>query len=183
MYLTSGPASEIRQTLEAAVEITNAQGEPGVDLRSILSDYGFSRAAHASQASVDRLRRRMEGLAPLLRALADVDIGTARARVNEELTELHVVPSIAAHDGIAPHLHWTPPTATFDDQVVTDVFMALAQDLCGDGPVRFGRCGAEHCDRLFYDTTRNRSRRFCSDARCASRTHTAGHRLRQRTDR
>ncbi|MEO6571207.1 MAG: CGNR zinc finger domain-containing protein [Ilumatobacteraceae bacterium] len=31
---------------------------------------------------------------------------------------------------------------------------------------------------MFYDATKNRSRRFCSDPRCASRTHTAAHRAR-----
>ena len=40
--------------------------------------------------------------------------------------------------------------------------------------------GSSLCDHLFYDATRNGSRRFCSDPRCASRTHTADHRARQR---
>jgi len=86
-----------------------------------------------------------------------------------------------AHDGAGPHLHWTPTTATFDQQVVADVLMALAHELCDNGTNRFGRCAASGCDDLFYDGTRNRSRRFCDDPKCASRTHTAQHRARRRT--
>lgn len=33
-----------------------------------------------------------------------------------------------------------------------------------------------------FDTTRNRSRRFCSDSRCAGRTHTVERRARQRDE-
>ena len=68
---------------------------------------------------------------------------------------------------------------TFDDQVMADFLMALANELCDNGTKRFGRCAADDCDRLFYDTSRNGSRRFCSDPRCASRTHTADHRKRK----
>ena len=182
MQVTSVSQSEVRLTLETAVELVNGQTEPGFDLREILRSAGFSRAQEASQASIDRLDHRFQdGLADLLRSLADLDADVAAGRVSEELTELHVAPSIVDHDGVGPHIHWTPPTALFDDQVITDVLMALAQELCDHGTDRFGRCAADRCDRLYYDTTRNGSRRFCSDPRCASRTHTADHRARQRT--
>ena len=84
------------------------------------------------------------------------------------------------HDGAPLHIHWTPSTATFDDQVIADILMALAQEVCDHGTTRFGRCAATDCDHLYYDATRNGSRRFCSDPRCASRTHTADHRARRR---
>lgn len=182
MQLSSVSQSEVRLTLETAVEVVNGQTEAGFDLREVLRSAGFSRARDASQASIDRLAARFRaGLSGLLRSMADVDPEVAADRVSEELTELHVAPSIVDHDGIGPHIHWTPPTALFDDQVTTDVLMALAQELCDHGTDRFGRCAAERCDHLYYDTTRNGSRRFCSDPRCASRTHTADHRARQRT--
>lgn len=181
MQVTSVSESEVRLTLETAVDVVNDQLEPDFDLRHVLRTAGFSRAGDASQASIDRLQRRFhEGLADLLCSLPDLGAEAASARVNEELTELHVAPSIVDHDEIGPHIHWTPPSARFDDQVVTDVLMAVAQELCDHGTARFGHCAADHCDRLFFDTTRNGSRRFCSDPRCASRTHTADHRARQR---
>src|SRR6056297_2297630 len=135
MYVRSDHDADIRLTLEAVVDLTNALDE-----------------AH-----------------------------DAVHWVNRELGSVSIAPSLTAHDGAALHLHWTPGGATFDDQVMADVLMALAQELADGGTGRFGRCAAADCERLFYDATRNRSRRFCSDPRCASRTHTADHRARQRS--
>ncbi len=184
MHLRSATATEIRQTLEAWMALLNGRASAeGVDVRTVLIDAGFPRAVSASAASVERLERRLDTTAPLARGLLDGDQGAAMAAVNEQLTELDVRPSVVAHDGVGPHIHWTPSTATFDDQVMTDVLMALAQELVENGPARFGVCKADDCDDLFYDATRNRSRRFCDDPRCASRTHTAEHRARRRADR
>ncbi|MEM7342201.1 MAG: CGNR zinc finger domain-containing protein [Actinomycetota bacterium] len=183
MLVASSQQSEIRITLEVLTEITNGidgvDGAP-LDLRDLLHHNGFSRAEKASAASFDRLGARLRELVPLVRALPDLTMDEAMAQVNEHLTELPIAPSIVDHGGVGPHLHWTPSTARFDDQVMADLLMALAHELCDNETIRFGRCGASDCDDVFYDATRNRSRRFCADPRCASRTHTADHRARQR---
>jgi len=180
MQLVSVSRSEISITLETTVAMVNALDDATLDARASLGAAGFSRAPQASPASIERLSKRLVELAPLFRALPDLTLDEAGARVNEELTELPIAPSVVDHDGVGPHLHWTPATARFDDQVVADIVMALAQELCEQGTVRFGRCGATDCEHLFYDATRNRSRRFCADPRCASRTHTADHRARHK---
>ncbi len=180
MHVASVTESEIRITLEVTAEMVNDLAVSSLNARTVLQKAGFSRAGQASDASIRRLDGRLEALAPLVRDLPDLDVGPATARINEELTELTISPSVTEHDGVGPHIHWTPNTATFDDQVIADILMAIAQELCDSGTLRFGRCGAEGCERLFFDGTRNRSRRFCSDPRCASRTHTADHRARQR---
>lgn len=178
MQLASGAQSEIRLTLDALMVLSNGLGGD-VDLRTTLYERGFSRAHDASDRAISRLASRLEGLQPLVESLPEADDQTAIARVNEELNELEVRPSIVDHGGVGPHIHWTPATATFDDQVIADLVMAIAQELCDNGTIRFGRCGADSCEQLFYDGTRNRSRRFCDDPRCASRTHTADHRARR----
>lgn len=180
MHVASVTMSEIRVTLEISVELVNQLDDGDIDPRSFLAEAGFSRAENASQASVSRLTSRLKTLTPLFRSLPGLEEPVAAARVNEELTELPVSPSVVDHDEVGLHIHWTPATATFDDQVITDILMALAQEICDNGVIRFGVCSATDCDRLFYDGTRNRSKRFCSDPRCASRTHTADHRARQR---
>lgn len=181
MHVASEVHSETRITLEVVVEMINLLDSGNLDVRASLVNAGFSRAEDASMASIDRLTARLAGLALLFTQLPDIDQPAAAAKVNEELTELPITPLIVDHGNVGPHLHWTPATATFDDQVIADVMMALALELCGDGTQRFGRCSAEDCNDLFFDATRNRSRRFCSDPRCASRTHTADHRARKRT--
>ena len=187
MYVASVTESEARITLDTMLELANSlldagpgDADGGVDPRAVLADAGFSRAADASAASVRRVATRIEALLPFLSELPDLDTDTAAARVSEELTEITITPVIVDHGGIGHHLHWTPSTATFDDQVLADMLMALAWEVCDNGTIRFGRCAADDCERLFYDSTRNRSKRFCSDPRCASRTHTADHRARKR---
>lgn len=180
MYVASVTESEGRITLETLLELSNGLSDVDVDTRATLFDAGFSRAADASEASVHRVTQRIEAMTPFLSELPDLEIDEAAGKVTEELTEIPITPSIVDHGGIGHHIHWTPATARFDDQVMADILMALAQEICDNGTIRFGRCGADDCDRLFYDATRNRSKRFCSDPRCASRTHTADHRARKR---
>lgn len=180
VHLTTTLQSEIRATLEVTFELANGLTSGEVDSRAVLADAGFSRAAEASEAAFNRLEDRLTDLLPLLSQLPDLDSMSAARRINEQLTELPIMPSIVEHDGVGAHIHWTPATAKFDDQVMADVLMALAQEICDNGTSRFGHCDASDCDQLFYDNTRNRSRRFCTDARCASRTHTADHRQRQK---
>ncbi len=181
MYVSSVSQSEIRLTLEVTVDLANALVDGEFDVRSVLDEAGFGLASKASEASVQRVASRLRDLLPLLLDLPDSDQETLIERVNEELARLPISPSIVDHDNIGTHIHWTPSSATFDDKVITDVLMALSQELCDNGTSRFGRCGASDCDDLFYDGTRNHSKRFCSDPRCANRTHTADHRARQKS--
>lgn len=186
MYVRSGHHTEIRLTLEAMVDLLNALAdadEPGgddVDVRALLHDHGFSRAQSASDAALRRVELRMRALAGALRALPNAAAEPTVDWINDALTEIHITPSLTEHDGADLHIHWTPATASFDDQVIADILMALAQEVCDHGTSRFGSCAASECDHLFFDATRNRSRRFCADPRCASRTHTADHRARRR---
>ena len=180
MYVASVTESEHRITLDTLIDLHNAlTDDSAADPRAILTDAGFSRAPDASEASLRRLAHRVSTLGPFLDELPELSTDDAAARVTEELTELPITPSIVDHGGVGPHIHWTPPTALFDDQVMADLMMALAQEICDNGTIRFGTCAATDCSRLFYDASRNRSRRFCSDPRCASRTHTADHRRRR----
>lgn len=190
MYVTSGIDTEIQLTLEATFEFANAltdaadeagAGAGEVDTRALLDAQGFSRAQSAPEAAIRRATDRVRDLLPRLTSLPDTDVDTATTWVNAELTELDISPSLSAHDGAELHIHWTPSSATFDNQVLADILMAMAQDLCDNGTKRYGRCAANNCSHLFYDATRNGSRRFCSDPRCASRTHTADHRKRRKT--
>ena len=181
VYVASVTESEQRATLDAMVDLHNAlSDDPSFDPRPLLTDVGFSRAPDASAASMHRVAQRMSALSTFLDELPNLATDDAAARVTEELTELPITPSIVDHGGLGPHIHWTPSTARFDDQMMADVMMALAQEICDNGTIRFGTCAATDCSHLFYDSTRNRSKRFCSDPRCASRTHTADHRARQR---
>ncbi len=188
MYVTSGHDTEVRLTIEALIDLVNelrdARDEPGskaVDVRTLLHEHRFSRAAGASAAAIDRIEQRVGSMIDTLVALPGSEPEPTVAWINDELSRIHITPSLTDHDGADLHIHWTPASATFDDQAIADFLMAFAQEVCDHGTTRFGKCAANDCDHLFYDVTRNGSRRFCGDPRCASRTHTADHRARRRT--
>ncbi|HSP27647.1 MAG TPA: CGNR zinc finger domain-containing protein [Ilumatobacteraceae bacterium] len=188
MYVTSGHDTEVRLTIEALVDLVNALGDAAadpdgeaVDVRTLLDEHRFSRAAGASAAAIHRVEERVGTMVETLLALPGSEPEPTVAWTNAQLSDIHITPSLTDHDGADLHIHWTPASATFDDQVIADFLMALAQEVCDHGTTRFGTCAATDCGHLFYDVTRNGSRRFCADPRCASRTHTADHRARRRT--
>ncbi len=174
---------EIRLTVDALTELANtiADADEGVTdgLRSVLVAHDFVRAAGASAAEMQSLADRCVPIARLVASLPDAELADAVTGVNASLESCAIAPSMSAHDGFALHIHWTSPTTPFAHQVTVDLLMALAQTLCDHGVSRFGRCAAVDCEHVFYDATKNLSRRFCSDQRCASRTHTAAHRARR----
>ena len=188
VYVTSGHDTEVRLTIEALVDLVNALGDAvagangeRVDVRTLLDDHRFSRAAGASTAAINRVEERVGSMVETLLALPGSESEPTVAWINAQLSGIHITPSVTDHEGADLHIHWTPDSATFDDQVIADFLMALAQEVCDHGTSRFGTCAASDCGHLFYDVTRNGSRRFCADPRCASRTHTADHRARRRS--
>jgi predicted RNA-binding Zn ribbon-like protein len=180
VYVTSGHDTEIRLTLETAVDFLNTAADGDLDARALLDSHGFLRAQRASEGAISRVEARMRALLPEFLSLPGADADDTTAWVNVELAKIDIAPSLTIHDDAPLHIHWTPASAAFDDQVIADVLMALAQEVCDHGTNRFGVCAAADCEHLFYDSTRNGSRKFCADPRCASRTHTADHRARQR---
>jgi predicted RNA-binding Zn ribbon-like protein len=100
-------------------------------------------------------------------------------RLNELLTLSSPVPRATNHDGEL-HLHYSRDGAPVVEQLGATVAMGLAHVVCRYGRERIGLCGADDCADVFIDTSRNRSRRYCSDT-CASRTTVSAYRARKRT--
>lgn len=185
-------ADEVRVTVDAATELANVMSgwplpeltdlEPREQVRRVLVDHEFVRAGAATADELDAVSDRLLPLTRLVRSLPGAELREVVDAVNAQLEAAAIAPSLSSHDGYALHIHWTAPSTPFAHQVAVDLLMAVAQTLCDHGTQRFGRCAADDCERVFYDATKNRSRRFCTDPRCASRTHTAAHRARQSTE-
>jgi predicted RNA-binding Zn ribbon-like protein len=176
-------ADEVQVTLNAGIELANDLDQGTDRVREILIDHAFGRADIASAADLADVVDRFEPVRAIFEALPAAELVEVVEAVNVQLAHYRVEPTLRAHDGFPLHIHWTGGDTDFGLQVAVDVLMALAHTLCDDGTDRFGRCAADGCARLFNDTTKNRSRRFCSDPRCATRTHTAQHRARRRAAR
>jgi predicted RNA-binding Zn ribbon-like protein len=65
------------------------------------------------------------------------------------------------------------------EQLTTTVAMGLSQVVIQHGWQRLGVCSADGCDNVYVDTSRNASRRYCSNT-CASRSTVAAYRARKR---
>ncbi|MGH9036560.1 MAG: CGNR zinc finger domain-containing protein, partial [Acidimicrobiia bacterium] len=59
--------------------------------------------------------------------------------------------------------------------------MGLAIVIRDQGLDRLRVCSAIGCSRVFVDTSRNRSRRYCDPSTCGNRTNVAAYRARQRS--
>jgi predicted RNA-binding Zn ribbon-like protein len=123
--------------------------------------------------------RRAAATAELVRAVAVA--GSQEeviARLNELLALARPHPYATDHDGEL-HLHYARPDAPALEQLTTTVAMGLSQVVAQHGWQRLGVCSAEGCDDVYVDTSRNASRRYCSNT-CASRSSVAAYRARRK---
>jgi predicted RNA-binding Zn ribbon-like protein len=92
--------------------------------------------------------------------------GLALSRLSETfghaLAELQLVPNDPG-----ARVDWRSP---FDPNLpLWMVAISAADLLTGDGHDRIKQCPGERCGWVFFDTTRNRSRRWCEDSQCGNR--------------
>ena len=98
--------------------------------------------------------------------------------INSVLSYADAVPRLSLH-GEDPHLHFEADDDSPARWLGAVTAMGLTVALIEGGYERFGTCGSSSCDDVFVDSSRNRSRRHCSDT-CTTRENVAAHRARQR---
>ncbi len=130
------------------------------------------RAEVADLGPLTRLRKELRTVfdaAGQGRSAAMVD------RLNHLLERHRPRPSISGHDDSDWHLHIAADRGPVATEFATGAVMGLAMAFLDLGAERFGTCADPRCSGVFLDTSRNRSRRYCSE-RCATRRtwpHTA----------
>jgi predicted RNA-binding Zn ribbon-like protein len=163
--LTPGEARGREYRPPAGRERTSAVNE-------ILSAARASKLASAEQAA---------GFCPVaaeLRAVfAAPDIDTAAGVVNGALRRTGARPYLERHDGEPWHLHYHSADKEFVAGWAAGCATGLAVVLGGEHHDRLGVCTAPRCDRVYVDTSRNGTRRFCSTS-CQNRVKTAAFRTR-----
>jgi len=114
-------------------------------------------------------------LREIFRAHAAGDEDRAARRVNELLASTGARPELRQHDGEAWHLHFPGRTAALVEGWAAGCATGLAVVLGNGVGWRLGVCSAPRCDRVYVDTSRNGTRRFCSTA-CQNRVKAAAFR-------
>lgn len=156
---TAGPPDELRTTqeLDAFVALwgwTGSRTHDGAELRQVL-----------------RLRER-------LRALWGLGEEDLVDDVNAMLRDCRALPQLVRHDEWDWHLHATRPEQPLAERMMVESAMALVDVLRAGESGRMSVCEATDCDDVLIDLSRNRSRRYCSQA-CTNRMAAAAYRARR----
>jgi predicted RNA-binding Zn ribbon-like protein len=181
--------------VEAAVELINqltpgwSKGRPldvprEAPARRELAQSVEARISDRSVHITGRTAEELIQLAAELRSIFEL-MGAGRADqaaalVNSLLARYQAAPQLARHDGEPWHLHFHSQAKEAGGAIARGAtcVIALAVVMGSPGLARLGVCGSTHCDRVFIDTSKNGSRRFCS-ATCLSRTKVAAFRARR----
>jgi predicted RNA-binding Zn ribbon-like protein len=176
---------DLEHVLRTATVLVNT-GPPAVaedemaDLASLqrfVEDRVITEVEPPSAPEVEAVRRVRTQLRSVFAAPDDA---SRLEIINGLLAAAHVSPRVTDHDGLGPHLHFSPPFSSVADHLLADCAMALAEVLVlGEGE-RLRVCHAPDCGRVLVDNSRNRSRIFCDSGRCGNRVNAAAYRARQR---
>jgi predicted RNA-binding Zn ribbon-like protein len=166
--------------IELAIELANVERVEPEWARAFLSSHSEWFTPGTSFELSPGETHKAGTTAELVRAVAVAenqdDVVT---RLNQLLTLARARPYATDHDGEL-HLHYARPDAPVLEQLTTTVAMGLSQVVIQHGWQRLGVCSADNCDNVYIDTSRNASRRYCSNT-CASRSTVAAYRARQKT--
>lgn len=172
----------------AAVELVNGLTEGYAHGRPISATDALATIKHAlavDPPSVAAVKNRdvpgfieLAGqLRPVFQDLDRGDVDAAARRLNVLLARHPATPHLAKEDGIW-RLHHHPADAPLLPMWTSICTDGLARLIGAQAAHRLGVCNAANCDRVFVDTSKNASRRFCSVA-CQNRTKTAAFRQRR----
>jgi predicted RNA-binding Zn ribbon-like protein len=104
-------------------------------------------------------------------------VDEAARQVNALLVRTGARPELERHDGQPWHLHFHAADNSLPDGWAAGCATGLAVVLGGELYDRLGVCTAPRCDRVYVDTSRNGTRRYCSTS-CQNRVKTAAFRAR-----
>lgn len=100
------------------------------------------------------------------------------AEINAMLRDANALTQLVRHDGIDWHPHATAANAPLAVRIRCEIALALADVIRTDFTDRLRVCGADDCEGLLVDLSRNGSKRFCS-VRCGNRVNMVAYRERQ----
>jgi predicted RNA-binding Zn ribbon-like protein len=174
-------AHDTEVALQAAAALVNTDAREGDELadgaalEAFVEAWGWTGSRRRNRAELDEVR----ALRHRLRRLWELDEDALVTAVNTILRAAHALPQLVRHDGWDYHLHATDPRASLADRMAVEAAMAFVDVIRAGELDRLRVCGADDCDDVLVDLSKNRSRRYCS-ATCSSRVNVAAFRARRR---
>lgn len=187
--------SHVDRVLDTAVDLVNATtggadgGRPvvtptGPALRDAVAG-AVRRPGYAPRPTTvdaEALHAEVVVARQVIEALDAGEDDDAAALVNAMLRRTDAHPELDRDEDGRWSIHFHGPDTTFVRGWAAGIAAGLAMAIGGDVGARLGVCGADGCDRVWVDRSRNGHRRFCS-LRCQNRVKAAAHRRRARTGR
>lgn len=173
-------AHDTELALQGAADLVNTLSSDGDtlvtqdQLDDFVARWGWSGTIRHDDVELAEVR----ALRPVFRQMWELEEEGVVDLVNRMLADSRALPRLVRHDDWDWHLHATPDDAPLATRMTVEFAMAMV-DLVRAGELgRLGTCGADDCDDVLVDLTRNRSRRFCSTT-CGNRIAAAAYRERQ----
>ncbi|WP_411700949.1 CGNR zinc finger domain-containing protein [Conyzicola sp.] len=135
-------------------------------LAELIALHGYTGRVDGDDAELEEVR----GARALLRRVWTLDREEAVVEVNTMLRSAKALPQLARHGGYDWHMHATAPDAPLAERIRVEASLALIDVIRMDEMPRLRVCGADDCEGLFLDLSRNGSKRFCS-VRCGNRVN------------
>lgn len=145
------------------------------DLDAYLSEFAFTGAIVRDDAELQAMRR----IRARLRRLWELDRDGAVPHVNALLRDGHAQPQLVIHDGYDWHIHATPDDAPLATRVLVEAAMAFVDVIRADAYDRVRICGADDCDAVYVDFSKNGSKRYCDTGNCGNRMNVNAYRRRK----
>jgi predicted RNA-binding Zn ribbon-like protein len=140
---------------------------------------GRSEVRQVSLGDAAAFRPVASAIRSVFDAAASGQTDAAAQLVNDMLAQSGARPRLEQHDGQPWHLHFHGAEDSLVTGWAAGCATGLAVVLGGESRGRLGVCSAPSCDRVFVDTSRNATRRFCSTA-CQNRVKAASFRAAHR---
>jgi predicted RNA-binding Zn ribbon-like protein len=140
----------------------------------VLRGAGGREATWEEAASLCFVAAELRGV---FEAVSTGAVDEAAGQVNALLVRTGARPELERHDGEPWHLHFHAADRSLPNGWAAGCATGLAVVLGGDLYDRLGVCTAPRCDRVYVDTSRNGTRRYCSTS-CQNRVKTAAFRAR-----
>ena len=172
-------AHDTEVALQAAAALVNTDERAGDRLADVagldrfVEDWAWTGSRARDTTELEQVR----ALRPRLRRLWQLDEDGLAAAVNTILRDAHALPQLVRHDESDYHLHATRPEAPLASRMAVEAAMAFVDVLRQKQLDRLRVCGADDCDDVLVDLSRNGSRRYCS-ATCSNRVNVAAFRAR-----
>lgn len=153
------------------VNLAAAQGWSASAVERVLRSHEVRRPA-VSRAGAQTLRVWTDRVRVVFESAGT---GERCAAINALLADSAAGVYLTTHDGLRPHLHFTPDENDVIGRVMAVTAGGLAFFTVESEGGRLGVCARQDCPTVFVDTSRNGRRAYCS-ARCGNSDAVQRHR-------